>query len=312
MISLTDSKKLRRPFDPLAVKFLPVGKIDARGYMSFLTYIDASLVIERLTDVDPSWTLRGYWEASTNEDPIGLQYGAVRRCELTVCGITREGHGQLTMREDWNTKKPIPPKQDDKHVKEAVSDAFKRAALMFEVGAYLRNMGDNFRIPQSKGGQDLWWGYEKNENGKKVQKFGGLNAAGKQELRRLYATIVNHKKFVERYGSPQAYGAIEIVELDDVPVIVNDETMMTPSELNVLLYLSSFGSRKQSDEYLTASWSEKSFTKVLPSVIASVKPVLGLLEADQVKQLRDIAKQAATDDDLEVLQNFVNQHTAGE
>lgn len=286
--------KLRRPFATLAVKFLPVGKVDRRGRMSFLTYIDSSLVIERLTEVDPCWASHGAWIAAEPGDPIGLKHGAPRETWIELMGVRRYGTGQLAMREDWNTKQSVPPKPDDKHIKAAESDAFKRAALSFEVGAYLRNMGDNFQLPEEQGGDKLWWGFEKTENGKTVKKFGGLNASGKKQLRAMYERIVTHPEFVKRYGVPQAYGALDLELEDDVPV--PEEESIAQPQLLVLMLLSRFTGRDTSEAYVRATYEQRPFVKSLPQVLGAVKAHLGVSSED-AERLRAHAIQAGEGSD---------------
>lgn len=83
----------------------------------WLVYTTEQPVRERLTEVDPNWSLRHVSEIAT------ANYVAVT-VELTVCGVTRTGTGGR----DGNSKDTALG---------AATDALKRAARNFEIGAYL-------------------------------------------------------------------------------------------------------------------------------------------------------------------------------
>ena len=107
-------------------------------------------------------------------------------CTLTVLGVTHIDVGQATS-----------PKASDKAVKEAYSDALKRAATRFGIGSYLRALPE-FHV--EKGG--YWMG--KDRDGKDVVK--GLTASGKQALRKRYTRVVTHELFASKFGEVLQYG----------------------------------------------------------------------------------------------------------
>jgi hypothetical protein len=120
---------LRRPFTAAAVKFKPqsVSKTSDRAMATF--YIDARLAAERLNHVvgAAAWSpsFRPVM-AETNAQAWMAAFFPVE-CTLAVLGVTKTDVGVYT-----NGSKP-----DEKAVKSAYSDALKRAAVQFGVGAYL-------------------------------------------------------------------------------------------------------------------------------------------------------------------------------
>ena len=167
--------KLRAPFTVAAVKFRPLEKPNDRGVVGCLVYIDARLAAERLSFADPAWS-------SSYEVLAGPQHHMPVVCKLTVCGVTREGVGQNAS-----------PQMDDKHAKMAFSDALKRAAVEFGVGASLYAM-PRFTVETG--------GYWVKSNGK----VGGLTAAGIRNLRAAYTRALADKEFIARYGEAIDHG----------------------------------------------------------------------------------------------------------
>lgn len=204
-----DLVALRRPFNVRAVGFVPLGGVRERQGVKtqeFGVYMDARLVTERLNDIDPCWTAVyervGFAQA-------GMQGWAACAyaidCHLTVRGVTRTGVGQLRQ----------GAKQDDKHIKAAQSDALKRAAVEFGVGAYLYAL-DNVQlaeqIPDANGVKHkAFWHYQRDN--KTV--FGGLEAAGKAQLRAIYERVVSAEAFIARFGEPVDYGHVLVDEEAD-------------------------------------------------------------------------------------------------
>lgn len=177
-----DQKLLRRPFTAEAVRFRISGKITPNKTVRVLTYIDARLAAERLTEVDADWTANYNFFAAREGDPVGRSENLPVACNLTVKGITRSDVGQNG-----------DDSKDDKHVKSAVSDALKRAAVNFGVGAYLYTLGD-----QKINAGEYWVG----SNGK----AGGINEKGMKRLRAEYAKFIAAKAFRDRFGEPIDYG----------------------------------------------------------------------------------------------------------
>lgn len=190
MSSITDEnrKHLRRPFTPEAVKFRIDGK-PKNGKVRCLTYIDSRLASERLTEVDPDWRAVYHFPISGPGD-LGMGQNLPVVCSLAVKGVVREGAGQ---RGNGTV--------DDKHFKSAVSDALKRAAVDFGVGAYLYTLGNTF----------LTVGDHTDGQGKYI------NAKGQKYLREQYKKAISAKSFVERFGEPVDYGDVAPVEVEEVP-----------------------------------------------------------------------------------------------
>lgn len=109
---------LRRPFSPDAVRFKiqALTPKNAPKRAQIVAYIDARLAAERLTAVIPEG-----WEDAYVPSPVGQGL----ECRLTVLGVTRADVG---FSGDVST---------DMGLKALYSDAFKRAAVKFGVGASL-------------------------------------------------------------------------------------------------------------------------------------------------------------------------------
>jgi hypothetical protein len=114
-------------------------------------YLTELPLLERLTDVDPNWEFR---ITST----IVTDYNLTRpdcvtvNAELTICGITRAGTGSAVADVATKDKQgkqlttPIIRALNNKELKGASTDAMKRCARQFGVGAYiLRTKGTNIR-----------------------------------------------------------------------------------------------------------------------------------------------------------------------
>lgn len=126
---------LRAPFAPDAIKVKPqtVSKTDPpKGLVTF--YIDARLVVDRLDEAVGAefWTDSYRLLCDGHHAP---SLGIPVECSLTIDGITKVDVGQVA-----------PGENDDKMWKSAYSDAFKRAAVKFGVGAYLYD-GPNVWCP---------------------------------------------------------------------------------------------------------------------------------------------------------------------
>lgn len=89
----------------------------------WLTYTTEEPIRLRLTEVDPNWSL------TLSNVTVGEKFASVT-VALTVCGVTRIGTGGASVKKtDQDTDHDV--------VKAASTDALKRAARMFGVGAYL-------------------------------------------------------------------------------------------------------------------------------------------------------------------------------
>jgi hypothetical protein len=101
-------------------------------------FIPWQRIRKRVNEVDPSWSV-------AYTDPIVAGDYVCIRCQLTICGITREGMG--------NDKAYPDKKTYGTPIERAIADSFKNAAEQFGVGAYLdsqdfvvkhlRSQGDN-------------------------------------------------------------------------------------------------------------------------------------------------------------------------
>jgi hypothetical protein len=211
-------KKLRAPFTPEAIKWRADQKIPARdGSVRCLPYIDSRLANERLTDVDPAWTADYRFLAGTPGDPVGLKANAPTACELTVLGVTRRGMGQLDS-----------TRQDGKYAKSAVSDALKRAAVEFGVGAFLYAL-PTFKVDSN----GYWMGKGKDAKGNPIDVVKGLTPDGVKQLRAQYKKIVEHAKFQERFGAPTDYGDVQDDERSAEPDLPPAPTLDVPARAHV-------------------------------------------------------------------------------
>lgn len=300
-------KALRRPFHHNAVKWLPVGGLTKRGSQAFMPHIDASLVIERLSEVDPCWSEVSRPMINNTEkdgaDPFGIKHMLPWECTLTVHGVTRTGRGQLGPTGPRNNQKP--PQVDDKHIKSAESDALKRAALRFGVGAYLRAIPMIYLDKQTNGGE----AFSTRGEGKD-EKFGFLSKIGKRVLRDSYMEVVQHQAFIDHYGAMVDYGDVDDdqddVEVPDVPA--SEAPPADPAELGVLVLMSKFTGREQSEDYVRGVAETKPFGKSLAQALTTIKANLGV-SAQDTEQLRELAQKAGAGDAkaLAALEDGLNQ-----
>lgn len=189
---------LRAPFAPEAVKWRVDQKTpDAARNVRCLCYIDSRLAKERCTEADPFWYAEYDFIGRSPGDPIGVREYAVTRCDLTINALTRSGFGQLGSQ-----------KMDGKAAKSVVSDAFKRAAVEFHIGAYL------YAMPVFKVDDKGYWVGAKG--------VGGLTPAGVKQLRQQYTKIVTHQKFIDRFGEYRDYGDVADDERSAQPVVEDE------------------------------------------------------------------------------------------
>lgn len=124
--------KLRAPFDPADVDFRPQGKPNKSGKVQAVAYIDARAVADRLDEaVGP-----GAW--SFTYEPVLINKGDIQLAKgrLTVHGVTKE---------DVGTASNYDPS------KGCVSDALKRAAVLWGIGRYLYDERGEWVTPDEYG-----------------------------------------------------------------------------------------------------------------------------------------------------------------
>lgn len=113
---------LRRPFDPADIDFRPQGKTSAGAKCQVVCYIDARAVADRLDEVVGP----GAWSFAYT--PLVIERGEVQLAKgaLTIHGVTKEDIGDASNFEAS---------------KGCVSDALKRAAVLWGIGRYLYGLG---------------------------------------------------------------------------------------------------------------------------------------------------------------------------
>ncbi|MCR4340279.1 MAG: Rad52/Rad22 family DNA repair protein [Gemmatimonadaceae bacterium] len=180
--------ELRRPFSVAAVKMKPqatTGEGDAmKGLVTY--YVDSRLVVARLNAVVGADS----WEDEyclLCEGALAPGVGIPVQCSLTVLGVTKVDVGQIA-----------PGAPDDKAWKSAYSDAFKRAAVKFEVAAYL------YGSPQ------VWAPVKVGRNGKAQ----GFKPEGITQARNHYAQWIATPRIKELYGEPLDHGDADVESAD--------------------------------------------------------------------------------------------------
>jgi hypothetical protein len=110
--------QLAAPFAVDDVEWRPSGKTGANQRSSLVPYVDARTIQQRLDDVVGI----GGW--SFDWTPVAVEGGEVKQAKgvLTVLGVSKADVGTAS---NWEASKG------------AVSDALKRAAVMFGLGRYL-------------------------------------------------------------------------------------------------------------------------------------------------------------------------------
>src|SRR5690348_2742209 len=115
--------QLRKPFDPADVDFRPqLGKNSGPGdKVQAVHYIDARAVADRLDEVVGP----GAW--SFTYEPLVIERGEVQLAKgaLTIYGVTKEDIGDASTFSES---------------KGCVSDALKRAAVLWGIGRYLYSL----------------------------------------------------------------------------------------------------------------------------------------------------------------------------
>ena len=127
-LSAATVKKLRQP---LAAEHLRwkiqtrVSEAQAEAQALVVVYMDARSVAAHLDEVVP-----GQWHTEYRAPPVSVGLPSLE-CRLTVCGVTRCDVGTVE-----------PGSRAGSDTKDLYSDALKRAAVQFGVGAFL------YRFPQ--------------------------------------------------------------------------------------------------------------------------------------------------------------------
>lgn len=120
--------RLRQPFAPGVLRWkiqTRVNEQQADPYATVVVYVDARTVAAHLDDVVP-----GCWSTVYVAPPVTVGLPALE-CRLTVCGVTRSDVGTVE-----------PGSRAGSDTKDLYSDALKRAAVQYGVGAFL------YRFPQ--------------------------------------------------------------------------------------------------------------------------------------------------------------------
>jgi len=127
-LSAATVRKLRQPFGAEHLRWkiqtrVPEGQADPLA--TVVVYADARSVAAHLDDAVP-----GAWHSEYRAPAVTVGLPAVE-CRLTVCGVTRADVGTVE-----------PGSRPGSDTKDLYSDALKRAAVQFGVGAFL------YRFPQ--------------------------------------------------------------------------------------------------------------------------------------------------------------------
>ena len=126
------SAALRQPFNPADVDFRPQGKPSGNGKVQAVCYIDARTVADRLDDVVGP----GAWEFTY--EPLVTANGQVQiaKGRLSIHGVVKEDVGEAS---NFDPSKGC------------VSDALKRAAVLWGIGRYLYGIGGEWVTPDQYG-----------------------------------------------------------------------------------------------------------------------------------------------------------------
>lgn len=116
------AQALRAPFAPNTIKWkVQTNPKEGKDMALVVAYIDARDVAERL-----DMAAGGNWSDDYTL-PQRAPHERTLECRLTVCGVTRCDVGEVEGGDGWSAK-------------DLYSDAFKRAAVKFGVGAFLYRM----------------------------------------------------------------------------------------------------------------------------------------------------------------------------
>lgn len=160
-------QKLRQPFALEHIRWkIQTNPKDNQEHGVVVVFVDARTIAAHLDDVVP-----GQWSTEYHVPPVTVGLPALE-CRLTVCGVTRCDVGTVA-----------PSKTPDADTKDLYSDAFKRAAVQYGIGAFL------YRFPQVKA---------------KVEKFGNsyyLTRESQAELKALTEAVLRGDASLPRFKS---------------------------------------------------------------------------------------------------------------
>jgi hypothetical protein len=184
---------LRRPFMPAVIRAKPLTQPASDSKSTSAFYLDSRMVVARLDHVvGPGAWSDAYTLLCDAQDAPRLGFPV--ECRLTVLGVTKADVGQIAPRE----------KPDDKAWKSAYSDALKRAAVKFQVGAFL------YALPRLRAEVRIYKG-----------KAQGFTPDGQADLMRRYTAWLESPANV--YGDPLDHGDIGLSD---------DEHDREPEELD--------------------------------------------------------------------------------
>ncbi len=171
--------KLRAPFAPSAIKFKPQATTQDQSKGLVVFYVDARLIAARLNAAVGVGGWCDEYQVISHDPKLGLPV----ECRLTVLGVTKADVGQLASAAGV----------DEKAWKSTYSDALKRAAVKFGLGAYL------YVLPSP------WVETKVGRNGKAQ----GFTEAGQAAARKAYESWL--KSPANTYGDPIDHGEVEPV-----------------------------------------------------------------------------------------------------
>lgn len=199
--------ELRRPFTPAAIKFKvqtnPKQRGNGWGKALVVTYMDSRMAAERLNAIVP-----GDWHDEYEPMFRVSQEGAAGVvCRLSVCDQSRSDVGF-----EQNVA-------SDMGLKGLYSDAFKRAAVKFGIGAYLYAMPKMYLEP----GENTL---------KQVGRNWYLQRGGEQHLRTQYERWLALPATVERFGQPLDHGDHEDAQGEAVEHVTQAVDVPRPEVVN--------------------------------------------------------------------------------
>jgi hypothetical protein len=139
MSNMTDVRlALRQPFDPSELKFRPADK----GGSKALAFIDARSVYERLTSVVGI----ANWQIRTSAIPVTIStIDWIDGKKTPTRFETTAFHAEIGIYFDdlgWIWKSNFADQSDQDALKGGASDAHKRAAVLWGIGAYMYDLKD--------------------------------------------------------------------------------------------------------------------------------------------------------------------------
>lgn len=260
--------ELRQPFTVAAIRFKPLTK-DFNGKSAAAFYIDARLVAERLNYAVGA----GNWSDSYRLIAEGRETPALYypiECSLTVLGVTKCDIGQGA-----NTV------LDDKAWKSAYSDALKRAAVKFGIGAYLYTLGQH------------WAQVEVGQNGK----VKGFTDEGKKSLRDLYKRWLASD--LNTFGVALDHGDVEEEIVPSAPATAETRAPKVAATPAPVAATSSNFTPPPSVAKLATPKQQQEIKELLPKVAAATGDSLAQVRVDVRKlagcSFADMSEAVATD-----------------